>query len=124
MPAGPTATDLVRRERVARGEACERGFWRACGIHCNSGSRDAGFAANRLRWTSMNGASRRLRFPRRVTVGIALAALLCLWGSLQAYEVESAYQQQYADAYSVSVQVNRLAPLLAAVPQSGILGYL
>jgi hypothetical protein len=38
--------------------------------------------------------------------------------------MEAAYQQQYADAYGVSVQVHRMAPLLAVVPKNAILGYL
>jgi hypothetical protein len=57
-------------------------------------------------------------------VGVALAALLSLWGSFQYYRFESAYQQQYRDPYLISAQFSRFADVQAVVPEKAILGYL
>jgi hypothetical protein len=66
----------------------------------------------------------QVRYPWMVTVGVAIAGLLCVWGSLAAYEAEAAYQQQYRDPYMISMQFTRLGGLAAAVPENATLGYL
>ena len=62
-------------------------------------------------------------YPVRVKAGIALAALLCLWGTFEYYSSETSYVQQYRDPYRVADQFTRLDGIRAAVPADAILGY-
>jgi uncharacterized membrane protein (UPF0136 family) len=72
----------------------------------------------------MGRASERAQSPFSAIAGVALAAVLCVAGSVQHYQFESAYQQQNPDPYQISAQFVRLAPVRRAVPESAILGYL
>jgi hypothetical protein len=64
------------------------------------------------------------RFPMRTSAGITLAALICLYGSLQFYSSESAYQRQNQDPYMISAQESRFAAIRSAVPDGAVVGYL
>ena len=63
-------------------------------------------------------------FPLRVKLGVALAALLSLWGSIEYFGFESAYQKQSRDPYQIAAQAARLDGVRSLVPESAILGYL
>ena len=67
----------------------------------------------------MNG-----KMATSVTGAILLAAALSLWGSVQYWSAESAYQRQSPDPYRIADQAARFAELRAAVPANAILGYL
>ena len=56
--------------------------------------------------------------------GLAAVAALCLWGTLETYAFEPAYQQQNRDPYVIGAQFDRLASVAALVPDNAILGYL
>jgi hypothetical protein len=56
--------------------------------------------------------------------GVAIAVLLCLWGALASYGVESDYHQQYRDPYLVSAQFTRFGPALSAIPENAEIGYI
>jgi hypothetical protein len=60
----------------------------------------------------------------RATVGVAIAALVCVWGALIYYRYETAYQRKSPDPYLISAQFQRLHPVRAAVPASAVMGYL
>lgn len=49
------------------------------------------------------------------------AALLAAWGAIENFQLESANSQR--DPYMVTVQAERLAGLLQAVPPTAIVGY-
>lgn len=70
------------------------------------------------------GETVRVLFPPAVKAGVALAALLALWGSFAYLRFESNYQQQYRDPYEVAAQVSRFETFGTAVPEKAILGYL
>ena len=53
-----------------------------------------------------------------------VAAALSLWGSVQYWDAETAYQRQSPDPYGLAGQAARLADFQAAVPADAILGYL
>jgi hypothetical protein len=72
----------------------------------------------------MSRSSGRTGHPTQLVVGIAAAAALCLWGSFESYGVETAYQRQFRDPYLIGAQFSRLAPMLSAVPESAVIGYL
>jgi hypothetical protein len=69
-------------------------------------------------------AAIKSQYPPVVTAGIVTASLLCLWGALEHYQAEAAYQAQFRDPYMISAQFTRFEPLLAAVPAGTELGYL
>jgi hypothetical protein len=71
----------------------------------------------------MAGDREQVRYPARVVAGIAAAILVCLWGAFQSYGTESAYQRQSPDPYQISAQFLRLGPVLSAVPENAVLGY-
>jgi hypothetical protein len=58
------------------------------------------------------------------TAGVLLAATLSLWGAVQYWDAESAYQRQSPDPYRIADQTARFAEFRAAVPANAILGYL
>ena len=64
------------------------------------------------------------QYPLAVIASVVVVSLVCLWGSFESYEFESAYQQQYRDPYLISAQFMRFEPLLSAVPERTELGYL
>jgi hypothetical protein len=64
------------------------------------------------------------RYANTVTAGLAAATLLCLWGSIEQYRLESAYQEQSRDPYLIGQQVSRFGALKQAVPENAELGYL
>ncbi len=65
-----------------------------------------------------------MQSPVAVIAGVAAAAALCLWGALETYAFETAYQEQNRDPYMIAAQVSRLAPVAAAVPEDAVMGYL
>jgi hypothetical protein len=60
----------------------------------------------------------------RVKVGVAAAAALSLWGVIEYFGFETAYQRQYRDPYKIAAQAARLEGARATVPEDAILGYL
>ena len=69
-------------------------------------------------------AASSAQYRPAVVVGIVVAPLLCLWGALENYQAEAAYQEQFHDPYMISAQFTRFEPLLAAVPTRAEMGYL
>ncbi|HTP31785.1 MAG TPA: hypothetical protein VMJ75_06405 [Candidatus Acidoferrales bacterium] len=65
-----------------------------------------------------------MRYPLRVTAGLLIAALLCLWGAFQSYAFESEYQRQNPDPFQISAAFRRLDPVRGAVPDRAVMGYL
>jgi hypothetical protein len=65
-----------------------------------------------------------LEYPLKVKVGVALAALLSLWGTFEHFAIESAHQERYRDPYEIAAQFSRFADFRAAVPEKAILGYI
>jgi len=65
----------------------------------------------------------QVRYPARIVAGVAAAIVFCLWGAFQSYGLESAYQRQSPDPYQISAQFIRLGPVLSAVPENAVLGY-
>ncbi len=65
-----------------------------------------------------------VRAPLAATAALAAATGMCLWGCIETYGVETAYQSQNRDPYMISAQFTRLAGVAAAVPESATLGYL
>lgn len=59
----------------------------------------------------------------RVTIAITLAAVLCAWGAVEAYQWENVYQTQTHDPYFVRLQESRLLQVLATVPENAVIGY-
>lgn len=72
----------------------------------------------------MQHASERARYPLSVTVGITVAAVVCLWGAVETYAFESAYQEQNRDPYMISAQFGRVGPVASAAPENAVLGYI
>ena len=70
----------------------------------------------------MSRVSQRVHSPIAAMAGLAAAAMLCLWGTLQTYAFETAYQQQNRDPHRIGAQFDRLAPVATAVPENAILG--
>jgi hypothetical protein len=66
----------------------------------------------------------QMRYPLRIVAGVAAAALLAVWGSFTSYQTEAAYQQDNRDPYQIAAQFRRLGPVLAAVPENAVMGYL
>lgn len=56
--------------------------------------------------------------------GVAIAILLCLWGSFASYGSESDLQQQNRDPYMVSAQFTRFGGVLSAIPEGAGIGYI
>jgi hypothetical protein len=63
-------------------------------------------------------------YPATVIAGVAIAGVLCLWGSFSFYATESAWLRESRDPFLISAQSARFASLLSAVPESAILGYI
>ncbi len=72
----------------------------------------------------MSRLSEPLQSSVAVMAGIAAAAALCLWGALETYAFETAYQEQNRDPYMLAAQFSRLAPIATAVPKNAVMGYL
>jgi len=66
----------------------------------------------------------QVRYPAGVTAGLAAAVVLCLWGAVQSYSTEAAYQQANSDPYMVSMQFQRFAQVPEMVPRDAVMGYL
>lgn len=64
------------------------------------------------------------QYPPGVVAGIVAASLLCLWGALEHYQADAAYQEQSRDPFMISAQFTRFGALLAAVPAGAEMGYL
>ena len=64
-----------------------------------------------------------MNYPPRVRVGVALAVALSMWGVVQYFGFEAAYQRQSRDPYQVAAQAARLQAVLPLVPEDAILGY-
>jgi len=65
----------------------------------------------------------QVRYPARIAAGVAGAIALCLWGAFQSYGVESDYQRQSPDPYQIRAQFVRLGPVVSAVPEDAVMGY-
>lgn len=55
---------------------------------------------------------------------MAIAVLLCLWGSFASYGTEADYQKLYRDPYLISAQFTRFGAALSAIPENAEIGYL
>ncbi len=64
-----------------------------------------------------------MTYPPRVRFGVAAAVALSMWGVIEYFGFEAAYQKQSRDPYQIAAQVSRLAGVAAAVPDSAVLGY-
>jgi hypothetical protein len=62
--------------------------------------------------------------PAKSTAAVLAAAALSLWGSIQIWDAESAYQRQSADPYRIADQTARFAEFQATVAPNAVLGYL
>ena len=71
-------------------------------------------------------ASPKSGFPISVHAGVLLAALLCLWGSFNYYDFETAVQgqTQNRDPYMIRGAMERFAGLRQTVSENAVLGYL
>ena len=65
-----------------------------------------------------------MEIPASATGALLLAAALSIWGSVQYWNAESAYQRQSPDPYRIADQSVRFAGFRAVVPAAAILGYL
>jgi hypothetical protein len=65
-----------------------------------------------------------VNYPLRVRVGVALAVALSMWGVVEYFGFETAYQRQSRDPYQVAAQAARLEGVAALVPEDAVLGYL
>ncbi len=63
-------------------------------------------------------------FPPGVKIGVAAAALLSLWGTVQYFGFETGYQKQNRDSYQIAAQAARLEGVRASLPSTAELGYL
>jgi hypothetical protein len=65
-----------------------------------------------------------VNYPLRVRIGVALAAALSMWGVVEYFGFETAYQKQSRDPYQVAAQAARLEGIAALVPEDAVLGYM
>jgi hypothetical protein len=65
-----------------------------------------------------------VNYPPRVRVGVAVAVALSMWGVVEYFGFETAYQRQSRDPYQVAAQATRLEGLPPLVPEDAILGYM
>ncbi len=63
-------------------------------------------------------------YPRAAIAAVAIAILLCLWGSFASYGFESDFQQQHGDPYPVTAQFTRFAAVLSSLPENAKIGYI
>ena len=63
-------------------------------------------------------------FPPGVKIGVAAAALLSLWGVVEYFGFETAYQKQNRDPYQIAAQSVRLEGARASLPDGATIGYL
>jgi hypothetical protein len=77
-----------------------------------------------MAFSAMSLHPEQIRYPLRIVAGVAVAALLAVWGSFTSYRTEAAYQQEYRDPYQISAQFQRLGPVLSAIPENAVMGYL
>jgi hypothetical protein len=64
-----------------------------------------------------------VNYPPRVRVGVARAVALSMWGAVEYFGFETAYQKQSRDPYQVAAQAARLQGVLALIPEDAVLGY-
>ncbi len=64
-----------------------------------------------------------MTYPPRVRFGVAAAVAFSMWGVIEYFGFEAAYQKQSRDPYRIAAQISRLAGVAAAVPDSEVLGY-
>ena len=64
-----------------------------------------------------------MTYPPRVRFGVAAAVALSMWGVIEYFGFEAAWQKQSRDPYQIAAQSSRLAGAAAAVPDSAVLGY-
>lgn len=64
-----------------------------------------------------------MTYSLRVRFGVAAAVALSMWGVVEYFGFEAAWQKQSRDPYQIAAQVSRLAGVAAAVPDSAVLGY-
>jgi hypothetical protein len=55
---------------------------------------------------------------------VAVAAVLCLWGTVEFLAFELNYQQKYRDQFEVSKQLVRFEGVRAMLPEDAVMGYL
>ena len=65
-----------------------------------------------------------MKAPIRALTGVALAAALSLWGTVEYFGFEPAYQKQNRDPYKIAMQTTRLESVRATIPENATLGYL
>ena len=63
-------------------------------------------------------------YSRAAIAGVAMAVLLCLWGSWASYGFESDFQLQHGDPYPVAAQFPRFAAALSSIPEGAEIGYI
>jgi hypothetical protein len=63
-------------------------------------------------------------YPLQVRIGVALAAAISMWGVVQYFGFETAYQRQSRDPYQVAAQAARLEGVAALTPEDAVLGYM
>ena len=63
-------------------------------------------------------------FPPGVKIGVAAASVLSLWGVVEYFGFETAYQKQNRDPYQIAAQTVRLEGVRAALPEGAAIGYL
>jgi hypothetical protein len=64
-----------------------------------------------------------VNYPPRVRVGVALGVALSMWGAVEYFGFETAYQKQSRDPYQVAAQAARFEGILALVWEDAVLGY-
>lgn len=62
--------------------------------------------------------------PHALIAGVAITVLLCLWGALESYGLESDFYRTNRDPYMVSAQFTRLGPVVASLPEGAEIGYI
>jgi hypothetical protein len=55
---------------------------------------------------------------------VAVAAVLCVWGTVEFLAFELNYQQKYRDQFEVSKQLVRFEGVRAMLPEDTVMGYL
>jgi hypothetical protein len=65
-----------------------------------------------------------LRESRIKSGSVAIAALLCLWGTIEFFAFELNYQRKFRDQFEMSQQLSRFEKVPVALPEDAVVGYL
>jgi hypothetical protein len=71
-----------------------------------------------------NPGYKALKTLRLKSGSVGVAAVLCLWGSVEFLASELTYQQTYRDQFDVSNQLARFEKVSATLPEDAVIGYL